>query len=67
MMTHFENDIPVVPVWIHGAFEALPKGSAWPKFTKITVKFGNPIYPLDVDVSKKPEGMDSYQFFALPA
>jgi hypothetical protein len=27
------------------------------------VKFGKPLYPSDVDMSKKPEGMDSYQFF----
>lgn len=58
-----ELDIPVVPACIEGAFEALPRGSAWPKFTGITVKFGKPLYPSDVDMSKKPEGMDSYQFF----
>jgi long-chain acyl-CoA synthetase len=58
-----ELDIPVVPACIKGAFEALPRGSAWPKFTGITVKFGKPLYPSDVDMSKKPEGMDNYQFF----
>jgi long-chain acyl-CoA synthetase len=58
-----ELNIPVVPTSIKGTFEALPRGSAWPKFTGITVKFGKPLYPSDVDISKKPEGMDSYQFF----
>jgi long-chain acyl-CoA synthetase len=41
-----ELNIPVVPVSIKGAFEALPKGSFIPRpFKKIRVKFLEPIYP----------------------
>ena len=41
-----ELNIPVVPVSIKGAFEALPKGSFIPRpFKKIHVKFLDPIYP----------------------
>jgi long-chain acyl-CoA synthetase len=59
-----EHNIPVVPALIGGTFEALPRGALWPKFVKITLALGQPLYPRDVDFSKKPGGMDEYQFFA---
>jgi long-chain acyl-CoA synthetase len=41
-----ELNVPVVPVTINGAFEALPKGSIFPKpFKKIQVEFHKPIFP----------------------
>jgi long-chain acyl-CoA synthetase len=41
-----ELDVPVVPVSIKGAFEALPRGSKIPRpFKKIMVKFHQPVYP----------------------
>lgn len=41
-----ECNVPVVPVVIQGAFEAMPSGSAVPKpFKKISVCFLPPIYP----------------------
>jgi long-chain acyl-CoA synthetase len=41
-----ELDIPVVPVAIQGAFNALPRGSVFPRpFKKINVNFLNPVYP----------------------
>lgn len=41
-----ELNIPIVPVSIKGAFEALPRGSRFPKpFTKIEVDFLPPVYP----------------------
>jgi long-chain acyl-CoA synthetase len=59
-----ELNIPAIPVYIKGAFEALPRTAAWPRFRKIEVMFGEPLYPSDLDMSKKPEGVDEYQFFA---
>ena len=59
-----EHDIPVVPVLIEGTFEALPRGALLPKFVKITLTIGKPLYPQEIDFSKRPEGMDEYQFFA---
>ncbi|HUO77208.1 MAG TPA: AMP-binding protein [Thermodesulfovibrionales bacterium] len=59
-----EHNIPVVPVLIEGTFEALPRGALWPKFVKITLTIGRPLYAAKVDFSKKPEGIDEYQFFA---
>ncbi len=59
-----EMGIPVVPVYIKGAFEALPREAALPKFTKITVTFGKPLSAKEIDFSKKPAEMDDYQYFA---
>lgn len=41
-----ELNIPIVPVSIKGAYEALPKGSYFPKpFRKVQVEFLDPVYP----------------------
>ncbi len=41
-----ELKVPVVPVAIDGAYEALPKGAKWPKpFKEISVKFLDPVMP----------------------
>ena len=41
-----ELNIPIVPVSIKGAYEALPRGTHFPKpFKEILVKFLPPIYP----------------------
>ena len=58
-----ELNVPVIPTYIEGSFEALPRGSIWPKFTGIKVTFGKPFYPSDLNILKKPEGIDEYQFF----
>jgi long-chain acyl-CoA synthetase len=58
-----ELNIPVIPTYIRGSFEALPRGAVWPKFKEIKIKFGKPLYPSDLDFSKKTERMDDYQFF----
>jgi len=39
---------PVVPVCIHGAFEALPVGRAWPRLRRITVVFGKALDPMEL-------------------
>lgn len=42
----YELNIPIVPVSIKGAYEALPRGSRFPKpFTKVEIDFLPPIYP----------------------
>jgi 1-acyl-sn-glycerol-3-phosphate acyltransferase len=37
--------VPIVPTLIKGSDKALPLGAKWIKRAKITVIFGNPIYP----------------------
>jgi long-chain acyl-CoA synthetase len=58
-----ELNIPVVPVYIKGAFEALPRGAIWLKFARMEITFGRPLYPSELDPSRKPDGIDKYQFF----
>ena len=41
LMAHFA--LPVVPVRIEGAFEAMPLGRHWPRFLPIRVCFGPPL------------------------
>lgn len=36
-------DVQAVPVWIEGAHEALPKGRAFPRRSKLRVRFGSPV------------------------
>jgi long-chain acyl-CoA synthetase len=41
-----ELNVPVIPVTINGAFQALPSGSIFPKpFQPISVTFQQPIFP----------------------
>jgi 1-acyl-sn-glycerol-3-phosphate acyltransferase len=39
--------VPVVPAYIEGAHEAMPKGSWMPRPNRIRVRFGQPIRPAD--------------------
>lgn len=59
-----EHNIPVVPALLEGTFEALPRGAVWPKITRIRITFGRPLYPAEIDFSKKPETIDKYRYFA---
>lgn len=59
-----EAGVPVVPVYIEGAVDALPRSAFWPRPKKITVTFGSPLLASDIDFSKKPADMDNYQYFA---
>lgn len=59
-----QHRVPVVPALIEGSFDALPRGSLWPKFRKVRITFGRPFHPSELDLSGKPEGMDEYQFYA---
>ncbi len=42
-MLAWELQIPIIPAYIKGAYECLPKGKMWPRKGKITVSFGLPI------------------------
>jgi long-chain acyl-CoA synthetase len=58
-----ELNLPVIPVYIRGSFEALPRTAAWPTFREIKVFYGKPLHPSGIDILKKPAETDSYQFF----
>jgi 1-acyl-sn-glycerol-3-phosphate acyltransferase len=38
-------DVPVVPIWIEGAFDAFPISRRFPRPRKIAVTFGEPLLP----------------------
>lgn len=57
-----ELNVPLVPTFIKGAYEALPRGTVLPRLEKISIAFGNPIYPNAIDFSKKPQNMDDYEW-----
>jgi 1-acyl-sn-glycerol-3-phosphate acyltransferase len=59
-----EMGVPVVPVYIKGAFDALPHGAKWPQFKKISIIFGKPLLASNTDFSKKIDKIDNYQYFA---
>jgi long-chain acyl-CoA synthetase len=58
-----EINVPVIPACIKGSFEVLPKGAIRPRFKEIRITFGKPLYPVDIDLTEKPERIDNYQFF----
>jgi long-chain acyl-CoA synthetase len=47
LLNHFR--VPVVPVFIHGTYEAMPRGKALVRPTRVTVVFGKPLDVRDVE------------------
>lgn len=45
--------VPVVPVYIHGAYEAWPKGGKWIKPKRVKVHYGAPIQPDEFGLNAK--------------
>jgi long-chain acyl-CoA synthetase len=58
-----ELNLPVVPTYIKGSFDVLPRGKKWLKFHEVTITFGKPVYPSDLNLFKKTDAIDNYQFF----
>jgi 1-acyl-sn-glycerol-3-phosphate acyltransferase len=54
----FRMGVPVVPMHIHGTYEALSRYAKWPRFVPVTIRMGPPIH-----VSRKtdptPEEIDA--------
>ena len=51
--------VPVVPAYIHGTFDALPRGAKWPRPRPVQVIIGPPIQP--EELLKFGKGRDSYE------
>ena len=60
-----ELNAPLIPTIIEGAFTALPMGAWLPRPAKVTVSFGRPVYPENIDFSKRPDGIDEYEWIGL--
>ena len=37
--------VPVVPAYVSGTFQAMPKGVRWPRPARISVRYGEPVLP----------------------
>ncbi len=46
---------PIVPLYLHGTFDALPRGAKLPRPKKVTMIVGEPIYPDQVSGGKNQE------------
>ena len=70
-------NVPVVPLYISGTYEMLPRDARWLRAKKalrhgrLKLVFGRPLLPGgleplpgEMDFSKKPVGLDDYQHFA---
>ncbi len=47
LLDHFR--VPVVPVFVHGTGEAMPRGQGLPRPAKVTVSFGAPVHPDELE------------------
>lgn len=41
--------LPIVPVGIVGAHDVLPAGALWPRLKRVTVRYGEPITPAEIE------------------
>jgi 1-acyl-sn-glycerol-3-phosphate acyltransferase len=54
-----QTGCPVVPAFLQGTFEVLPSGAKWPRFRRVTVRFGEPVtFP---EVEQNGENKKFYQ------
>jgi 1-acyl-sn-glycerol-3-phosphate acyltransferase len=60
-----ELEVPVVPAYISGAFEAWPRGQAWPRVHPLHVRFGAMISPADLLSGEGPQGADEAETVVL--
>ena len=58
-----EFNAPLIPTYIKGSFEVLARGTVRPRFKEVKIIFGKPIYASDLVFTKRPKGIDDYQFF----
>ncbi len=40
--------VPVMPIYVDGSFEAMPRGKSWPRRTKVRVYYGKPFDPAEI-------------------
>ncbi|MBI3393353.1 MAG: 1-acyl-sn-glycerol-3-phosphate acyltransferase [Nitrospirae bacterium] len=56
--------VPVIPAFVRGAREALPRGRWWVKPVRVTVRFGPPIAPPEGPVPRGEAARQAYQAVA---
>jgi long-chain acyl-CoA synthetase len=58
------HGVPVVPAWIDGTFQILPRSRWWPRPGKIRVAFGKPLRFDRVEFDGKPSEVEEAQLVA---
>ncbi len=56
-------DVDILPVYLHGTYDALPKGAWWPKFEELEVRIG-PVLKLSM-MREKIQGMAKSEGYRL--
>lgn len=56
-----ELNIPIIPAYIHGSYQLLPKGKIWPKPGKLSVIFGEHILPNSTNKQNKHPTKSEYR------
>jgi len=54
----FRLGVPIVPMHIHGTYEALSRYAKWPRFVPVTIRMGSPI-PVPRKNDATPEEIDA--------
>lgn len=60
-----ELGVPVLPAYITGAFEAWPRGRAWPRVHPLRVRFGTVASPAELLEGDGPRGADEAETVVL--
>jgi len=55
-----QTGCPVVPAYLKGTFDVLPTGARWPRWRRITVRFGAPI---TFETGERKEKTETKQFY----
>ena len=60
----YEAQVPIIPAYIKGSYQALPKGQNFPRPSSISVSFGSPIRPTANDILKSGNAHQKYRKIA---
>ena len=55
-----QTGCPVVPAYLKGTFDVLPPGASWPRWSQVTVRFGE---PLVFETGGQKEKVETKQFY----
>ncbi|OQW33093.1 MAG: hypothetical protein A4E19_07045 [Nitrospira sp. SG-bin1] len=57
-----QTGCPVVPAYLKGTYDVLPPGASWPRWRRVSVRFGDPIR---FETEKQQERAATKQFYQL--
>lgn len=57
-------NVPILPVYIKGAFKSMPKGRIFPLPAKVELRFGKAVYPDKIDLSGIANNYEKYVYLS---